>query len=132
MPSEPRKKKSSKVLTEQPWTDSYDLSDLVTKIKNAGAIFIGHFTPEAVGDYIAGPNHVLPTNGTAKFSSGLGVVDFCKRTTIVEFNKENLHEIGQNVVTLAKAEGLDAHAMSVELRLNNKWSFMTKILTIFQ
>ena len=94
--------------------------NLLKKIKNAGAIFIGHFTPEAVGDYIAGPNHVLPTNGTAKFSSGLGVLDFCKRTTIVEFNKNNLDSIGKNVVTLAKAEGLDAHAMSVSLRLNNK------------
>ena len=94
--------------------------NLLKKIKNAGAIFIGHFTPEAVGDYIAGPNHVLPTNGTAKFSSGLGVLDFCKRTTIVEFNKNNLDAIGKNVVTLAKAEGLDAHAMSVALRLNNK------------
>ena len=67
--------------------------NLLKKIKNAGAIFIGHFTPEAVGDYIAGPNHVLPTNGTAKFSSGLGVLDFCKRTTIVEFNKNNLDAI---------------------------------------
>ncbi len=94
--------------------------NLLKKIKNAGAIFIGHFTPEAVGDYIAGPNHVLPTNGTAKFSSGLGVLDFCKRTTIVEFNKNNLDSIGKNVVTLAKAEGLEAHAMSVALRLNNK------------
>jgi histidinol dehydrogenase len=94
--------------------------NLLKKIKNAGAIFIGHFTPEAVGDYIAGPNHVLPTNGTAKFSSGLGVLDFCKRTTFVEFNKNNLDAIGKNVVTLAKAEGLDAHAMSVSLRLNNK------------
>jgi histidinol dehydrogenase len=94
--------------------------NLLKKIKNAGAIFIGHFTPEAVGDYIAGPNHVLPTNGTAKFSSGLGVLDFCKRTTFVEFNKNNLDAIGKNVVTLAKAEGLDAHAMSVALRLNNK------------
>jgi len=94
--------------------------NLLKKIKNAGAIFIGHFTPEAVGDYIAGPNHVLPTNGTAKFSSGLGVLDFCKRTTIVEFNKNNLDAIGKNVVTLAKAEGLKAHAMSVEMRLNNK------------
>ena len=94
--------------------------NLLKKIKNAGAIFIGHFTPEAVGDYIAGPNHVLPTNGTAKFSSGLGVLDFCKRTTIVEFNKNNLDAIGNNVVTLAKAEGLEAHAMSVALRLNNK------------
>ena len=95
-------------------------ANLLKKIKNAGAIFIGHFTPEAVGDYIAGPNHVLPTNGTAKFSSGLGVLDFCKRTTIVEFNKNNLDAIGKNVVTLAKAEGLEAHAMSVALRLNNK------------
>ena len=94
--------------------------NLLKKIKNAGAIFIGHFTPEAVGDYIAGPNHVLPTNGTAKFSSGLGALDFCKRTTIVEFNKNNLDAIGKNVVTLAKAEGLEAHAMSVALRLNNK------------
>ena len=94
--------------------------NLLKKIKNAGAIFLGHFTPEAVGDYIAGPNHVLPTNGTAKFSSGLGVLDFCKRTTIVEFNKNNLDAIGKNVVTLAKAEGLEAHAMSVALRLNNK------------
>ena len=94
--------------------------NLLKKIKNAGAIFIGHFTPEAVGDYIAGPNHVLPTNGTAKFSSGLGVLDFCKRTTIVEFNKNNLDAIGKNVVTLAKAECLEAHAMSVALRLNNK------------
>lgn len=94
--------------------------NLLKKIKNAGAIFIGHFTPEAVGDYIAGPNHVLPTNGTAKFSSGLGVLDFCKRTTFVEFNKNNLDAIGKNVVTLAKAEGLEAHAMSVALRLNNK------------
>lgn len=97
-----------------------DAKNLVGKIKNAGAIFVGHFTPEAVGDYIAGPNHVLPTNGTAKFSSGLGVIDFFKRTTIVEFNEKNLFEIGQNVVTLAKSEGLDAHAMSVAMRINNK------------
>ncbi len=90
---------------------------LVNKVKNAGAIFIGPFTPEAVGDYIAGPNHVLPTNGTAKFSSGLGVLDFYKRTTIVNFNKKNFNELGKHVVTLAKAEGLDAHAMSVSSRL---------------
>ena len=91
---------------------------LVNKVKNAGAIFIGAFTPEAVGDYIAGPNHVLPTSGTAKFSSGLGVLDFYKRTTIVNFNKKNLNELGEHIVTLAKAEGLDAHAMSVSLRLD--------------
>ncbi len=90
----------------------------INKIKNAGAIFIGPYTPEAVGDYIAGPNHVLPTNGTAKFSSGLGVLDFLKRTTIVNCSKENLGIIGKHAITLAKSEGLDAHAMSVSLRIN--------------
>ncbi|MDC0531001.1 histidinol dehydrogenase [Alphaproteobacteria bacterium] len=91
----------------------------LNKIKNAGAIFIGHNTPEAIGDYIAGPNHVLPTNGTAKFSSGLGVLDFYKRTTIVNCNKESLGIIGKHAITLAKAEGLEAHAMSIALRIKN-------------
>ena len=90
----------------------------IDKIKNAGAIFIGLNTPEAVGDYVAGPNHVLPTNGTAKFSSGLGVLDFYKRTTVVKCNKKNLAIIGKHAVTLAKAEGLDAHAMSISLRID--------------
>jgi histidinol dehydrogenase len=90
----------------------------LNKIKNAGAIFIGHNTPEAIGDYIAGPNHVLPTNGTAKFSSGLGVIDFYKRTTIVNCNKESLGIIGRHAITLAEAEGLEAHAMSIALRIN--------------
>ena len=74
---------------------------VIKEIKNAGAIFVGPYTPEAVGDYVAGPNHVLPTNGTAKFSSGLGVVDFYKRTTIVNFNKNSLNELGKYVITLA-------------------------------
>ena len=90
----------------------------IKKIKNAGAIFIGGNTPEAIGDYIAGPNHVLPTNGTAKFSSGLGVLDFYKRTTIVNCNKESLGIIGKHAITLAEAEGLEAHAMSIALRIN--------------
>ena len=90
----------------------------IDKIKNAGAIFIGLNTPEAVGDYVAGPNHVLPTNGTAKFSSGLSVLDFYKRTTVVKCNKQNLAIIGKHAVTLAKAEGLDAHAMSISLRID--------------
>ena len=90
---------------------------IIDKVKNAGAIFVGPYTPEAVGDYIAGPNHVLPTNGTAKFSSGLGVIDFYKRTTIVNFNKNNLQELGKYVITLAKAEGLDAHAKSISMRI---------------
>ena len=71
-----------------------------------------------VGDYIAGPNHVLPTNGTAKFSSGLSVLDFYKRTTLVNFNKNNLNELGRHVITLAEAEGLDAHAKSISIRIN--------------
>ena len=90
----------------------------IDKIKNAGAIFIGLNTPEALGDYVAGPNHVLPTNGTAKFSSGLSVLDFYKRTTVVKCNKKNLAIIGKHAVTLAKAEGLDAHAMSISLRID--------------
>ena len=91
---------------------------VIGKVKNAGAIFIGPYTPEAIGDYIAGPNHVLPTNGTARFSSGLGVLDFYKRTTIVNFNKKNLNELGEHVITLAHAEGLDAHAKSISIRIN--------------
>ena len=90
----------------------------IKEIKNAGAIFVGPYTPEAVGDYIAGPNHVLPTNGTAKFSSGLGVIDFYKRTTIVNFNKNSLNELGKHVITLAEAEGLEAHARSISIRID--------------
>ena len=95
-----------------------DAKQSIKKIKNAGAIFIGPNTPEAIGDYIAGPNHVLPTNGTAKFSSGLGVLDFYKRTTIVHCNKESLGIIGKHAITLAEAEGLEAHAMSIALRID--------------
>ena len=91
---------------------------IISKVKNAGAIFVGPHTPEAVGDYVAGPNHVLPTNGTAKFSSGLGVIDFYKRTTIVNFNKNSLNKLGKHVITLAEAEGLDAHAKSISMRIN--------------
>ncbi len=92
--------------------------NFIKKVKNAGAIFVGPYTPEAVGDYIAGPNHVLPTNGTAKFSSGLSVQDFYKRTTIVNFNKTNLNKLGKHIITLAEAEGLDAHAKSISIRIN--------------
>ncbi len=91
---------------------------VVNEVKNAGAIFVGPYTPEAVGDYIAGPNHVLPTNATAKFSSGLGVIDFYKRTTIVNFNKNSLNELGKHVITLAEAEGLEAHARSISIRID--------------
>ena len=90
---------------------------LSEKINNAGTIFLGHYTPEAVGDYVAGPNHVLPTSGNARFSSGLSTMDFMKRTTFVECDKKALERIGPDAVTLANAEGLDAHALSVSMRL---------------
>ena len=92
---------------------------LLAKIKNAGAVFLGRFTPEAIGDYVAGPNHVLPTDRTAKFSSGLNVLDFFKRTSIVGCDKKNLKKIGKDAILIAKEEGLQAHALSIECRIKN-------------
>jgi histidinol dehydrogenase len=92
---------------------------LADRIRNAGAIFLGRHTPEAVGDYVAGPNHVLPTARSARFSSGLGVLDFLKRTTFVACDPASLARIGPAAVTLAKVEGLHAHARSVAIRLGH-------------
>ena len=92
--------------------------DFAAKVRHAGAIFIGRYTPEAVGDYVGGPNHVLPTARSARFSSGLGVQDFLKRTSILSCGSDALRAIGPAAITLAHAEGLDAHALSVALRLN--------------
>ncbi len=92
--------------------------DMALKIKNAGAIFLGRYTPEAIGDYIAGPNHVLPTAHTARYASGLSVLDFMKRSSLVSCDAESLTMIGRHVVRLAEREGLDAHARSVAIRLN--------------
>ncbi len=91
---------------------------LAEKITNAGAIFLGNYAPEAVGDYIAGPNHVLPTGRSARFSSGLGVLDFMKRSSIIGADRASLAKIGPAAVTLARAEGLDAHALSLQLRMS--------------
>ncbi len=91
---------------------------LMAKIRNAGAIFLGRYTPEAVGDYVGGPNHVLPTSRSARFSSGLGVLDFMKRTSILGCDAASLNAIGPAAVTLAEAEGLEAHARSIAIRLN--------------
>ena len=90
----------------------------IKKINNAGAIFIGKYTPEAIGDYIAGPNHVLPTDRTAKFSSGLNVLDFVKRTSLVKFDIRSLKKIGPDAIILAQEEGLGAHALSISSRIN--------------
>jgi histidinol dehydrogenase len=97
-----------------------DAERLVTSIHNAGAIFIGAYTPEAIGDYIAGSNHVLPTARSARFSSGLGVLDFMKRTSLLKCGPEQLRTLGPSAIALGQAEGLSAHARSVAIRLNQK------------
>jgi len=91
---------------------------LLANIRNAGSIFLGRFTPEALGDYVAGPNHVLPTSRSARFSSGLGVLDFMKRSTFLGCDAGGLARLGPPTVALAEAEGLDAHARSVSIRMN--------------
>jgi histidinol dehydrogenase len=96
-----------------------DPDRLAGKISHAGAIFLGRLTPEAIGDYVGGPNHVLPTARSARFSSGLGVLDFMKRTTLIGCDQAALQKIGGYAVTLAEAEGLGAHALSVQLRLDH-------------
>jgi histidinol dehydrogenase len=95
-----------------------DPEALSAQIRNAGAIFLGPHTPEAIGDYVGGSNHVLPTARSARFSSGLGVLDFMKRTSILKCGPDQLRALGLAAMTLGKAEGLDAHARSVGLRLN--------------
>jgi histidinol dehydrogenase len=99
------------IATEEP-------EKLAGLIRNAGAIFLGHYTPEAIGDYVGGPNHVLPTARTARFSSGLGVIDFMKRTTLLDATRAGLSALAPAAVALAEAEGFDAHARSVSVRLN--------------
>jgi histidinol dehydrogenase len=88
------------------------------RVRNAGSIFLGSHTPEAIGDYVGGPNHVLPTARSARFSSGLGVLDFMKRTSILKCDPDALRALGPAAVTLGRAEGLEAHARSVAIRLN--------------
>jgi len=99
--------------------ETENADQLAQRIRNAGAIFIGAHTPEAIGDYVAGSNHVLPTARSARFSSGLGVLDFMKRTSILKCGPDQLRALGAAAVTLGTAEGLDAHARSVTIRLNS-------------
>jgi len=97
---------------------SEDAEELAGRIRNAGAIFLGSHTPEAIGDYVGGSNHVLPTARSARFSSGLGVLDFMKRTSILKCGPDQLRALGPAAIALGEAEGLDAHARSVAMRLN--------------
>ncbi|XOK60747.1 histidinol dehydrogenase [Paenibacillus elgii] len=94
--------------------------DYLSRIENAGAIFLGPYSSEPVGDYFAGPNHVLPTNGTARFSSPLNVDDFLKKSSVIYYSKEALLRDGEKIITLARHEGLDAHARAIEIRLKKE------------
>jgi histidinol dehydrogenase len=93
---------------------------LLSKIKHAGAVFMGHNTPETIGDYIAGPNHILPTGGTARFSSPLGVYDFVKRSSVLSFSEESLRKYGKRAARFADMEGLEAHGKAITKRLSRK------------
>ena len=95
-----------------------DPKALLPRIRNAGAIFLGHHTPEAIGDYVGGSNHVLPTARSARFASGLGVLDFMKRTSLLGCDPSSLAALAEPAITLAATEGLDAHGRSVAIRLN--------------
>ena len=95
-----------------------DADALAARISDAGAIFIGRYTPEVIGDYVAGTNHVLPTARSARFASGLGVLDFMKRTSLLKLDADSLKALGPSAMALARAEGLDAHRRSVAIRLN--------------
>jgi histidinol dehydrogenase len=95
-----------------------DPQALLPRIRNAGAIFLGHHTPEAIGDYVGGSNHVLPTARSARYASGLGVLDFMKRTSVLGCDPSSLSELSTSAITLATTEGLDAHGRSISIRLN--------------
>jgi histidinol dehydrogenase len=90
---------------------------ILPKIRNAGAVFLGHFTPEAAGDYLAGPNHTLPTGGTARFFSPLSVDDFVKKSSIIYFSEAGLNRLGKEIIRISELEGLEAHGRSVQVRL---------------
>jgi histidinol dehydrogenase len=93
---------------------------ILKNIHNAGSIFLGEYSPEAIGDYLAGPNHVLPTSGSAKFSSGLSVYDFLKRFSVIKMTKSGIERLGTSVINLAEYEDLEGHANSIKIRLKKK------------
>ena len=101
------------ILTQNPF-------EVMTKIKNAGAIFLGEYSSEPLGDYFAGPNHILPTNGTAKFFSPLNVDDFMKKTSIISYSREALSKAHEAIEAFAESEGLTAHANSIKVRFEKR------------
>jgi histidinol dehydrogenase len=94
--------------------------DYLGRIRNAGAVFLGHYTPEPLGDYMAGPNHVLPTAGTARFASALSVDHFIKKTSIIHYSKKAFKKEAADVMRLAELEGLDAHVRSIKIRTDDR------------
>ena len=110
----------NKIAPEHLELNIKNYKNVVNRITNAGSIFLGKYSTEAVGDYLAGPNHVLPTSGSAKFSSGLSVYDFYKRISYINLSKKGIETLGPTVITLANFEGLEGHAKSVELRIRRK------------
>ena len=110
----------NKIAPEHLELNIKNYKNVVNRITNAGSIFLGKYSTEAVGDYLAGPNHVLPTSGSAKFSSGLSVYDFYKRISYINLSKKGIETLGPSVITLANFEGLEGHAKSVELRIRRK------------
>ncbi len=109
---------SNKIAPEHLELQIKDPFEYLGQVRNAGAIFMGNYTPEAVGDYIAGPNHVLPTAGTARFSSALSVDNFVKKTSLIQYSKSAFKREAKDIIRLAEIEGLDAHANSVKIRLS--------------
>ncbi len=106
----------NKIAPEHLEIACHKAKDLVHLVKNAGAIFLGNYSAEAIGDYIAGPSHTLPTSSTSRFSSGLSVYDFVKRISLISCNKEGFDHLAQDAITIAQSEGLDGHAVSVKVR----------------
>ena len=110
----------NELATEHLHVQTKEAERFAEQIDHAGAIFLGAFSPVAVGDYAAGPSHVLPTAGTARFASGLNANDFRRRTSIINFTRTGLRDIADDVILLAEKEGLTAHATSVELRFEDR------------
>ena len=110
----------NKIAPEHLELNIINYKNVVNKIINAGSIFLGKYSAEAFGDYLVGTNHVLPTSGSAKFSSGLSVYDFYKRISYINLSKKGIETLGPSVITLANFEGLAGHAKSVELRIRRK------------
>jgi histidinol dehydrogenase len=99
------------LMIEEPW-------QVIDKVSNAGGVFLGESSPEVMGDYIAGPSHVMPTGGTARFNSSLGVAQFIRRTPVISLNQDTINDLAETAVTLAQVEGFDAHAQAVNFRIS--------------